>query len=269
MRTFGSAVLWLVAVVAIGVTLPTAWVATHVADEDGYVSFTAPFATDTELQDALTTGVSDSLVASVDLPIGEGVVRELVAVAFTRILDDPSFPDAWQETQRASHRATFEDGAEPRIVLDVAPLVALVGESLADDVPVSIETPEQIIVPVTQTVEPETIETVRDAPGSALLGGGVAVVATLGSLLLARRRSTALGWWGLGVAGIGGTFMLATNRAVPDLLSGQPTDSELGTTMRDLLVARATTSFDEWLLVAVVVGGAATLVGFGSRILSR
>ncbi|WP_375001025.1 hypothetical protein [Aeromicrobium sp. CTD01-1L150] len=268
-RSVASGLLWIVAVAAITVTLPVAWVALNVADEDGFVELTAPFATDDELGDALSAGVADAVVETTGLPVGQQLLRELVDRAFTRLVDDPQFPEAWRESQRASHRATFEDGEQERLVLDIGPIVDLVGDEIADDLPVALPSPETIVVPVTREVQPRAIEAVRAAPSQAALGGAVAVLASLGSVLLARRRSVALGFWGLGVVGAGGVLMLAANRAVPDLLATRAADSELAATMRDLLAARATAAFEEWLLVTVVVGGVAMLVGFGSRIVRR
>lgn len=268
-RAFTSALLWLVAVAAIAVTLPVAWVAVNVADEDGYVAFTAPFAQDAELQDALSDGVADSVAEITDVALGQRLLRQLVDGAFTRLVDEPDFPAAWVETQRASHRATFGNGDQQRIVVDIGPLVELVGDAISDDLPVTLQVPDEVVVPVTQAVQPETISAVQQAPSRALLGGTIAVVATLGSLLFARRRSTTFGFWGLGVAAVGGILMVATSRAVPGMLESRPADDPLATTMRDLLIARATASFDEWLLVTVVVGAVATLLGFGARLVRR
>lgn len=268
-RSLASALLWVVAVAAIAATLPLAWMALHVADEDGYVDFTAPFATDAELGDALSVGVADAVVETTDLPVGQQLLRELVARAVTTLADAPGLPEAWRESQRASHRATFEDGEQQGLVLDIGPIVGLVGDEIDDALPVALATPEVVVVPVTSEVRPETIEAVQATPSQAALGGVVAVVASLGSVLLARRRSTALGLWGLGVVGVAGVLMVAAHRVVPELLARRPADNELATTMRDLLVARATASFEEWLLVTVVVGGVATLLGFGSRIVRR
>lgn len=268
-RTLASAVLWLVAVAALAVTVPVAWVADNVADEDGYVAFTAPFAADPELQDALSAGIADELVERARLPIGQDVFRGLVETTFGQLLERPGFQAAWEETQRRSHRATFDDTAatEDRLVLDLAPLLEVIGDAVAENTPITLDLPDRLVVPVSQEPQAELVDGVRDAPDSTRLGIAVAVLAALGSLLVARRRSTALGWLGLGAAAVGGALMVVTSRGVPEVLARRPAATELATTMRDLLVARATASFDEWLLVVVVVGAVVALVGFGTRLL--
>lgn len=268
MRTVGSFVLWLVAMTAIALSLPLAWVATTIADEDGYVSFTAPFATDAELQDALTDTIADQLVDSSGVVVGEDALRRLVAAALGRLADDPDYPAAWRESQRSSHRATFEDREERRIVVDLAPFVQLVADDLAD-LPSFAAPPEELLVPVTREVDSEVIDAVRASPSRAVAGLVVAVVATAGSLLLARRRGTALGFWGLGVAVVGIAYMLVTNEGGSDLLRGDAAGSEVARTMQELLLARAVSSFDDWTLGAVVVGGVAAVLGFGARVLRR
>jgi hypothetical protein len=62
-RTGASFLCWAVAVIAAIITVPTLWVATHVANEDGYVDFTRPFVSDTELRNALVADIADELVS--------------------------------------------------------------------------------------------------------------------------------------------------------------------------------------------------------------
>ncbi len=269
MRTLGSFVLWLVAMVAVAITLPLAWVGATIADEDGYVSFTAPFATDEELQDALVEGVTDQVLEVSGVSVGQELVRRIVDQAFGRLVEDPDFPQAWRESQRSSHRATFGDAQEERIVIDLAPFVALVGDDLLAQIPGAPEAPGELLVPVTRETQPEAIEAVREAPARAIAGAGVAVLATVGSLLVARRRGTALGWWGLGVASVGAGYMVFTGDGVLALLRSDPAAGELADTMQELLLTRAVASFEDWSLVAVVVGGVAAVLGFGARVLRR
>ena len=268
-RSFVALVAGLVAVVALAVTLPVAWVAVNVSDRDGYVAFTAPFAEDEELRTALREGVADTVVTEADLGFAEQALRDVALVAVDRILQDPGFPEAWERTQAISHDATFAGGEQQRVVLDIAPVVELVVAPVGDQVGAQLPTPETVIVPITTEAEPETIAAVADAPSRALLGAAVLVGASLLCWVVARRTSTAFGLWGVGVAAVSGGLMLATGRAVPALLEARPAETALATTMRDLLVARATASFDDWLLLAVAVGAAAALLGVGARIVAR
>ncbi|GAA2081252.1 hypothetical protein GCM10009821_22320 [Aeromicrobium halocynthiae] len=268
-RAFVALLAGLVALVALAVTLPVAWVAVNVSDRDGYVAFTAPFAQDEELRTALREGVAETVVSEANLGFGEQALRDVALVAIDRVLEDPGFPEAWERTQEVSHDATFADADQQRIVLDIAPVVELVVAPVGDQVGAQLPTPDSVIVPVTTEAEPATIAAVAGAPSRALLGAAVLAGASLLCWVVARRTSTALGLWGVGVAAVSGALMLATGRAVPALLEARPADTELATTMRDLLVARATASFDDWLLLAVAVGAAAALVGLGARVVAR
>src|SRR4051812_18465224 len=100
MRQLAAMVCVLIAVVAALVTVPMAWVATHVADEDGYVSFSSPLGSDHELQRAFSAYLSDQLVTTYHLP---EVVRPQASAALTvaarAASNAPGYTQAWQETQ--------------------------------------------------------------------------------------------------------------------------------------------------------------------------
>src|SRR3954452_2473441 len=68
MRQLTAGACVLIAVVAALITVPMAWVATHVADEDGYVSFSKPLGSDRDLQRAFSAYLSDQLVTKYNLP---------------------------------------------------------------------------------------------------------------------------------------------------------------------------------------------------------
>ena len=57
-----------IAMLAAIVTLPLAWVASNIADEDGYVAFTSPMGSDPELQKAFSAYLSDYFVREQGLP---------------------------------------------------------------------------------------------------------------------------------------------------------------------------------------------------------
>ena len=90
MRLFLACVAWLVAVLAGGVALTTGWVATHVTSEDGWVRLTETFATDPALEKALVEQVTDELASSKVPAILRPAVREGVAAAARRAVEDPA-----------------------------------------------------------------------------------------------------------------------------------------------------------------------------------
>lgn len=269
MRTAATFVLWLVAVGAVLVTVPTAWVATHVADEDGYVAFTQPFATDPELQRAVAEGVSQAVADEVQLPVAGEIVSDVVDAVVGRLVEQPGFPVAWADAQRSSHRLMFDDEqVQDRLVIDIGPILALVGDGVEDELRVGLDLPQEVVVPVSAAPDPAVLDGVEQTPRTTVIGLVVAAAAALGALVLARRRSTTLAWLGLGAAGAAGVLMLATSRGVPEVLDRAPAETPLATTMRDLLVARATESLDAWLLVLAAVGGVVAVTGLLARLVA-
>ena len=75
-RSGASFLCWVVAVVAAIITVPTLWIATHVADEDGYVDFTRPFVADAEFRDAIVATITDDLFSQGGLPASAKPVVE-------------------------------------------------------------------------------------------------------------------------------------------------------------------------------------------------
>jgi hypothetical protein len=261
MRTLLAALAWLVAVVAAVITVPTLWIATHVADEQGYVDFTRPFVDDTELQKALAAQVSDDVGSATGLPdAARAAVAQVVAKYAAQLADDPGFVDAWEDSQRRTHRLTFDEGAD-RLTVDVGPVASFVVKKASGGLPVPVDVPSTLKVPVYDSPDPAVLERVSDTQGQSTVGLVVAGAAALLCLVLARRRGLALAGLGVGALLVAGVLRVATGWAVPEVLDRTPARTPFAREMRDLLVDRASDSLNGWLLILALVGLAVTVAG--------
>ena len=123
-----ASVFVVVAALAALVTLPLAWVGHNVADEDGYVAFTSPMGSDPELQKAFSAYLSDYFVREGRLPSAlQPTVATVLATAAATTANAPGFTEAWEESQRRSHRLMFGPNAkQDRLAVDLG-LLAPIG----------------------------------------------------------------------------------------------------------------------------------------------
>ena len=166
MRQLTAGVCVLIAVVAALITVPMAWVATHVADEDGYVSFSKPLGSDHELQQAFSAYLSDQLVTKYNLP---AAVRPQASAALTvaarTASNAPGYTQAWEETQRRSHRLVFgPDAKQDRLAIDVGPLATFAVKHVGN-LPITLPTINgSLVVAVNGAPESGAINQVKDTP---------------------------------------------------------------------------------------------------------
>lgn len=268
-RSGASIVSWLVAVIAAIVTVPTLWLATHVADEAGYVDFTRPFVADTELRNALVAQIADDVIKTAGLPsiAKPPVVSALRAVA-ARTAKQDGFTEAWEESQRRTHRLTLGPDADTdRLTADIGPIAVFIGQEVTKSLPVNIAFPDTLLVPIYDAPDRTVLEQVEKTPTRSRLGLVVVGVASLLSLLLARRRVNAVLGLGLGAVVTAGVLRVATGWAVPEVLDRTPARTPFAREMRDLLVDRASDSLNGWLVGIAVVGGVVLVISLLGRAL--
>jgi hypothetical protein len=271
-RSGASFVCWAVAVVAAIITVPTLWVATHVADEDGYVDFTSSFVSDTELRHALIATISDDMVSQGGLPAAtKPVVERTLGAVAARSATQPGFTDAWEESQRRTHRLTLGPDADTdRLTADIGPIATFVVKQVTADLPVRVTVPDKLLVPIYDAPDREVLEQVQKTPDRSRIGLLVVGVAALLSLLLARRRINAVVGLGAGAVITGGVLLLGTGLALPEVLDRTPARTEFAREMRDVLVDRASDSLNQWLLGIAVVGAVVFVIaGLGRSLPGR
>lgn len=268
-RSGASFVCWVVAVVAAIITVPTFWIATHVANEDGYVDFTRPFVADAAFRNALVGTISDDVIRKGGLPatVRPVLERALGSVA-TRTARKPGFLDAWEESQRRTHRLTFgPDANSDRLTVDIGPIATFVAKEVAGDLPVRFTVPSKLLVPVYDAPDREVLDQVDKTPNRSRIGLLIVGLAALLSLVLARRRINAVVGLGAGAAITAGVLLAGTGLALPEVLDRTPARTEFAREMRDLLVNRASDSLNQWLLGIGVVGAVLLVIALLGRAL--
>lgn len=275
MRTIMAFLLGLAALLAGMATLPAAWVAHNVASEDGYVSFTEPLARDQAFHKTIADAVGATLVEKAGLP---AVLRPTTSAAITagtlRIADAPGFVNAWDQTQRQSHRIMFDDqrtlpadlDATNRLAVDLGPMSAYVVDQVNKDLPVALTAPKQIIVSVGGNSSNNALDQIKKTPSWTRDGLIAAVVLGALSLLIARRRAIAVGLLGIGAIAVAAALHGVSAVVIPRLQDDNTSPSALAKPMIDLLGARAGDSFDRWLITLAVGGAIAAVVGFAATL---
>lgn len=270
-RSGASFLCWVVAVVAAIVTVPTFWLATHVADEDGYVDFTRTFVDDTEFRNAIVATITDDVVSQGGMPaaVKPAVERALRSVA-TRTAQQPGFTEAWEKSARRTHRLTFgPDADSDRMTADIGPIASFVGEQVTRDLPVRVTMPDKLLVPIYDAPDREVLDQVDKTPDRSRVGLLVVGVASLLCLLFARRRINAVVGLGAGAVITGGVLLAGTGLALPEVLDRTPARTPFAREMRDLMVDRASDSLNQWLMWFLVVGGVVLVLALLGRALPR
>lgn len=270
MRSLTSLVAGLVAVIAAIVTIPLFWVSTHVADEDGYVTFSSVLATDPELQAAVADYIADDYVQRGLLP---AALQDLAASALTSVArgatDQPGFVTAWEQTQRSLHRSALDGGTQSGpLTVDLSPLSRFAVDRLDGRLPVQLDVPDGLEAPVGTTADRDRLQLVERTPTYSLLGLMIVLAAAAVCLVAARRRTIAVTGLGLGALVTAGVLRAATEIVVPDLIDRAESLSPFARSVQTLLLDRAGDSLAVWLEQVALVGAAAVLVGLLGRAVS-
>lgn len=265
MRSLLAALSGVVAVLALIVALPIGWIATHVADEDGFVDFTSTLIDDPDLRSEMSGVVTDEIITQSGVPGAlASRVRQALDVTTTRVVESPEFDTAWSESMRASHRATFDpaDGrsASSQLVLDLAPVARIVADGVTADLPVDVTAPDQVLVPIGGADEDEVIQRVNRTSDDFPLTAGAAIATALFALLLARRRAGALAWLGVGTVLVAGLLHWVVGQAVPRVVE-QSASTGIAARAQTLLADAAVESLDGWLIWTAIAG--AVMLGLG------
>jgi hypothetical protein len=106
-RTFAAALCGVLAAVLLPLSIVAVWVDRVVTDTDRYVETVAPLAEDEVVKAAAAEQLEREalrLVASVGVPMPQGVVDQLVQRAVERVVDSAAFRTAWVRANRTAHR---------------------------------------------------------------------------------------------------------------------------------------------------------------------
>jgi hypothetical protein len=267
MRALAAFLCGLLAVLATLVALPAAWIGTNVADEGGYVAFSGSPATDPEAQEAVAGGIAREIVNETGLPAQlTSTLTVILEDTAARVADEPGFSDIWDETQRRAHRSVFDSETGEQAGVDIAPLAQFLVDSAAGSLPVGVAVPETLLVELERQPDQRLLDLIRATGEVAWLATAVAVVAALSAIVLARRRSTALLWLGMGALVGAAVLAVASRLPVPGLLQESTSPSEFEAAFQQVLVDRAIDSFGGWLVWLAITGAVAAAVGFLLRV---
>ncbi|WP_332666940.1 hypothetical protein [Aeromicrobium sp.] len=271
MRTVLSFVSGVVALLALLAAVPLLWLSTHIANEDGYVRFSSTLAKDAELQRAFSAYLSDELAARGVIPAAiKGPVASVLSQAAASSSNEAGFVEAWEETQRSSHREAFADPMPKVLGIDIGPMGTFVAKQVTGDLPVAITVPDNLVVPVvTSAGDREVVDQVEQSTRLGRIAGIVAVVAAATCIGFARRTSAAVMWFGAGTLAVAGVLWLSSGPVSQEILDHTEAPSEFARTVQKLLVDRAAESLDAWLVILAVGGGIAVVAGFVGRTVTR
>jgi hypothetical protein len=272
LRTFVSAVAVLIGLAMAAVAVPAMWVDRNIVQEDGFVVLAAPLGKDPTFQQRLATAAVNSFSPDqVPEPV-TALVRPILEDAAQSLSGLPGYPEAWTETLRRSHRLSFADrNAQPAEVngmsslgLDVAPLVGLVANRLAEATSLPLEGPGQVLIPIGQPSQRQIVERVAAyAPMGSMVAVGSAIAFLL-ALVAARRRWTVLAGTGAGVLVLSALWKLTAD-AVGGAVEGMSSGNAMADIFKREFVAASTAGFDQWALAAAVAGAALLVAGFVLR----
>lgn len=276
MRAFLAAILGLGAVAVSLFAIPAMWAERNIVNEDGYVELVSPLASDPDFQAELARTLSDQLVQNLGASGIGDVARAAIERMALKVSGLAGYEAAWEETQRSSHLAMFGDPAElpaeldqtNSFTVDIGPLGTLVTDAANASLPVTLTSPEQILVQVAGGAQPRMLAILRDLPPKAYTATAAVALLAAFSLLVARRWAAALAWLGLGALIGAATLKLLTEALLLGFVQDNAGASTLGGRLQELIIETATTSFDRWLVVLAIGGAVALGAGVVGRVLA-
>lgn len=271
MRGLVAFLCGVLALVAGLVTLPIAWVSHNIADEDGYVAFTEPLATNPGFQTAIADALATGLVEKSGLPaVTRKPAQRATSAALLGLAAQPGWVQAWDDTQRQSHQITLGDqgnlpaalDASNRLAVDFGPMAQFVVKIINQQIPFRLPAPQQLIVTVGGNQQTYVIEQLRKTPDWSRTGLLVTGLLAALSLVVARRRSVALAWLGAGTIAVAGVAYLAFYGGASFIAGRDTATSSFAQSMTDVMIERSRASFGHWTLV--LAGAGVIAVGFGA-----
>ncbi|KAA1425117.1 hypothetical protein FE697_004365 [Mumia zhuanghuii] len=271
MRAVVSCLIGILSLVATAVALPGLWFERNVVSESGFVELAGPLGDDPEFREALADTVADGVIARAGLDGVAGRVAEPVVHSVADSMTDlPGFSAAWTQANVLTHRINVTDippaELDGRLGVDLTPMVDLVVGTVNDRLGTQLSAPGDLVVAVGTPEQRDRLDRVREWSSWSLpllvIGVALAVV----SILIARRRLTALAWLG------GGLIAVAVAEAVVVITGGDWLVGEVasrtgyGQALAERLHDAALASFGTWLIAVGVAGALAVIVGLVARI---
>lgn len=272
MRTFLSALLVLVAVVAGVIALPSMWATQKVIDRDGFRTMSVDAAHDKDLQSA----VSEEIVRQVDDLMGAATPTSLVRSAADRYVSSSMFPDDFGDAVAQQHDYLFDEPtttAEREGVLQLD-LTSMVRRALDTANLSGISLPGKITVPLDEGKRSGLrAGRYHEVSGQirtwAYVSLAAFVIAALGALLVARRRGFTLSVLGLGVV-VAAAVSFVGSVVVDSRAKDEVSDAESSArTVADILIDHAAADLRTIALYVGIGGVVAFVLGIIGSLIGR
>ncbi|WP_115790441.1 hypothetical protein [Arthrobacter silvisoli] len=289
MRTFVSALAVILALLLTGFAVPAAWTEHNIVREDGFVQLADRLGKDPAFQARLAGIAVSNVEAGLELPAPtEELGASLLKDAAKHMSSWPEYPKAWNETVRRSHRLNFagpaassadgstqsggtasgDSSAEASLVLDLGPLMHLLGDKLRAATGVQLTVPDTAVVGIGGPSQRQVVDRVSTyAPMWWPAGIGAAMALAL-AVLAARRRSAVLVCAGIGLAVLAGIWQ-ASAVLFGGVASAGLGESAMGSLFARELIASSIDGFAPWVTTTALSGGALFLAGILGLVVRR
>jgi hypothetical protein len=267
-RFGATALLWLLATVALAVAVPTAWAQKNIIDVDGYAAMAAKAASDPALQAAVASELATRATALINNR-GYRVDSSEAHRAAAAYTASPSFPAHFADANRLVHSWMFAGAGthsdDDQWVVDVAPMLndlvfdrLLIGHNVT--VPSTVAVPLTVSTP--KTLHPGKLRSLATwGPWISVVAAVLTGICALLTLAAARGRGRALAGLGVSallVGAVGWGAVEVARRRINDALNHAGGDIRR---IADVMVGDAEASLHQWLNLTLAAGGA--LVVFG------
>ncbi|WP_330305899.1 MULTISPECIES: hypothetical protein [unclassified Streptomyces] len=270
-RSALSAVLIVFACLLAPLGALSTWAMYGLGDSGRYEATMAPLASDTDVRDAIASGVTDGILREVHVrPRLQGPVNHFVRDAVRSFTETEAYRTAWQAANMAAHDAVMRALREDRegaVTVDLAPVTERVKRQLADDhMPLAnripVEHTEITVLAAEDLAQLRKGFHVLEVAGFWLPVG--AVVFALAGILVAVCRRRAVLATGLGTA-LGAAFLgvaVAVGRRLT--LADLPPDVSRTAAGAVYDALTETLRFVSWLLLALGLAVSLTAVLTGA-----
>lgn len=278
-RTVFTVVGVIIVAVSLAGFVPSYWAASQLASEDGWVELSNTVADDRAVHRAAADTIAQNSVGSGN-PLLE-TIRDLVADTLDQVLDrassSPGFFDAWEESQRESHRLALDSVEIPdQLVWELSPLAdfgidAVLGDIGGDLFGLSgnVSAPGSLPVVVVEEDARAVLQVVSWSPAVAVGSFVLAALAAVFAVITAPRRASALMGIGVVVAAVAGVWAVFASSFVDALFGPAPDADSLGIEFSRAMSGPLTDAMYSQTVWVAIVGAAIALAGVFVRVIAR
>lgn len=273
MRTLGSALLIIAALLLAAVTGPAIWAERNIVDEAGFVKLAGPLGANTEFQNGLAAVVATQTGAQIDIPAPlQNIATGLINSAARSLSSNPEYANAWTETLRRSHALTFEAAGNPSVEgdlrLDIAPMIGMVADKVSSDIGVKLPMPPQVLISVEQSTVAKVLPLVTTLGAWSGWMAFIAVDLFVLGVIVARRRTLTVVLAGLGLAGVALAWVLGRDWVV-GIFESMSGDTDMAKQFGIQLGQLAQASWQWGITATFVLAGVLVAAGVVARIVGR